>query len=298
MRAIKIPEGPAFDDDELSITFEMGGNELVTDVDAGITVGGDDDPENYDLQCRLISPIGTTSTWKNMDIATGGVYIPKLHIPFSYEFDNENSSGKWKLQLRDPVQDDDGRARFRNATLRINDGESTTIRGLADDTSETVTLTGAQSRFDVLPEVNAGPFTGDFAVYGVKVMLRNDFTFVTSFSVRSLNVNFSLACNDGTDPENRCLLLIMSPSGGYTASGLGEPLASVDQGTGKLNNYSISLSESILAEPSLGTWTVAIVDTQKDSNTIQLVPNGPVSVAMVISIQPTPLTLTLNGRLY
>ncbi len=90
----------------------------------------------------------------------------------------------------------------------------------------------------------------------------------------------------------------MSPSGGYSATGIGEPLTSVDSGLGKLNNYNITLSTAIFAEPSLGTWTVALIDTERDSNTIALVPNGPVVVGMVTVIQATPLTLTLNGRTY
>ncbi len=201
MKAIKIPEGPDFEDDELSISFSMGGNELVTDIDAGITVGGPGDPPLYDLQCRLISPTGVTSSWKEVDIATGDIYVPKAQVPFSYEFDGLNSTGKWKLELRDPIQDNDGRLYFRNATLRINDGESSTIRGTADNTSETITLSTAQSRFDILPESDGGSFTGDFGVFGVKKMLRNDFTFITSFSVRSVTLNFSWTLMTAQTPK-------------------------------------------------------------------------------------------------
>lgn len=285
MRAIKIPEGPEFDDDELELNFVMGGNELVTDIDVGISVGGENEPQGYDLFCRLISPTGVKSTWKPVDLLN-----EKNHIPFDYEFDNLNSSGKWKLQLRDPYQDNDGRLRFRNATMRINDGESSTIRGLADNASETITLTSAQARFDVLSEVSAGAFKYDIGVFGVKRMLQNNFTFLTSFSVHSLTIQFALLADGSVPVDKDCLLLLMSPSGGYTMGPtefFGSTTTPVDVGDKKRYTFSLvlPLNEDLFGEPSLGTWTLAFVDVSRDQKTIEL----------DNSVLPS---ITLNGRTY
>lgn len=285
MRAVKIPEGTDFDKDELELTFQMGGNELVTDVDVGISVGGDNAPPGYDLQCRMISPIGTTSSWKPVDLS-----YTKTHVPFDYEFDNENSSGKWKLQLRDPVKDNDGRLRFRNATLRINDGESSTIRGLANNATETVTLTSTQQRLDVLREENGGAFKTDFHWFGVKRMLRNDFTFTTSFSVRSFQIDFSIVGNKDANIEEDVLLLIMAPSGGYAYGALnawGALPSAIDLGSQNLYTISFNFPSDIdlRGEPSLGTWTMALIDLKQDSKTFEL------------TAHTTP-SITLGGRTY
>ena len=285
MAAVKIPEGPDFEDDELELTFSMGGNELVTDMDVGLTVGGDQEAKIYDLYCRMVSPIGTTSAWKPVDLS-----FTKTHIPFSYEFDDENSSGKWKLQLRDPVKDNDGRLRFRNATLRINDGESSTIRGLANNATETVTLTSTQVKLDVLREVNAGAFPADFCVFGVKKMLQNHFTFTTSFSVRSFQIDFSLLINKTVSLGKECLMLIMAPSGGYAFAPLeswGNLPTPIDFGPVALYQFSFAFANDIdlAGEPSLGTWTLALIDLKSDLKTMELT-------------NDTPPSMTLGGRTY
>jgi subtilisin-like proprotein convertase family protein len=285
MQAVKIPEGTDFEDDELELTFSMGGNELVTDMDVGLTVGGEQEAKVYDLYCRMVSPIGTKSAWKPVDLS-----YTKTHIPFSYEFDSENSSGKWKLQLRDPVKDNDGRLRFRNATLRINDGESSTIRGLANNATETITLTSTQMKLDVLREVTAGAFPADFCVFGVKKMLQNNFTFTTSFSVRSFQIDFSILIDKSANVGKDCLMLIMAPSGGYAFGALeawGSLPTATDLGSVALYQFSFAFANDIdlAGEPSLGTWTLALIDTKTDLKTMELTDN-------------TPPSMTLGGRTY
>lgn len=286
MQSIKIPEGPDFEDDELELTFSMGGNELVTDIDVGLTVGGGNDPKVYELYCRVVAPDGTTSSWKPVDLS-----FTKTHVPFNYEFDNENSSGKWKVQLRDPVKDNDGRLLFRNATLRINDGESSTIRGSADNTNETVALTLAQARLDVLREANAGEFFSvDFGEFGVKKMLQNNFTFTTSFSVRSIQIQFSFLANKDSDIEKKVMMLVMAPSGGYAFGPMGAwgtMPSPVDLGSVKRWDFNITANNDIdlLAEPSLGTWTVAFIDLSIDNKFVEL-------------YSTTLPSLTLSGRTY
>lgn len=297
MRAIKIPEGDAFDKDELTLEFQMAGNELVTDVEVGVTVGGGRNPVDYDLYMRLISPLGTASAWKPVDLATGDIYYPKQIVPFLYEFDGENSTGTWKVQLRDPIKDDDGRLLFRNATLRINDGEISTVRGLASNANETASRDATQGRYDVLPEVWTTQFTGDFGYFGVNAMLLNQFTFTQSFSVRSLTLSFSLLQREEAKDEDM-IFLVMSPSGNYSFYQLGDSGLSVDVGVGKLRSVSYGLPE-FLGEPSQGTWTVALVDKKIDSNTFELRVNGPVDIGGgTIVVQSNPITLTLNGRTY
>lgn len=307
MRAIKIPEGPEFDDDELTVKFAMGGNELVTDIDLGLTVTGDRDPSAYDLYVRLISPQGTVSAYKPVDIATASLIYKKVHVPFAYEFDNENSTGTWKVQLRDPIQDDDGRLRFRNATLRINDGESSTIRGLADNANETVTLTPAQARYDVLREVEGGVFPFDFGKFGTSAMLLNTFTFTQSFSVRSAGIQFAIKSNDSSSPSENLMVMVIAPSGNYSYGAAGISPLEIKVGSVTYSSYTLQLPDDLDGEPSLGTWTLALVDTKKDSNTMEfsnigviviLVPDGMGGFTPTNVLGTVDVALALNGRLY
>lgn len=307
MRAIKIPEGPEFEDDELTVKFGMGGNELVTDIDVGLTVTGDRDPTAYDLYARLISPQGTVSAYKPVDIATGALIYKKVHIPFAYEFDNENSSGTWKLQLRDPIQDDDGRLRFRNATLRINDGESSTIRGLADNANESVTLTAAEARYDVLREVDGGLFPFDFGKFGTNAMLMNTFTFTQSFSVRSAGIQFAIKSRDSSVPAENLMVMIMSPSGNYSYGAAGSSSLEIEVGSVTYSTYTLQLPDDLNGEPSLGTWTLALVDTKLDSNTMELsnigvivimVPDGMGGFTATNVLGTIDVAMSLSGRTY
>jgi len=295
MRAIKIPEGNNFEDQELQVDFDMSGAELVTDVEVGLSVGANRSAD-YDLYARLISAVGTASAWKPIDVKTAEKFQVQVVISFAFEFDNEISSGKWKLQLRDPIEDNDSRLMFRNASLRINDGESSTIRGLANDATQTVALSGTLGRYDILPEVFGGVNSGDIGIWGFNAMLSNVFTMTTAFSVRVATVQFAIAENDSADASKNLVLVVVPPSGGLSIWVPGDSVESLKPAGSSVNfrRYAMDISIDMAGEPSTGTWIVALVDVKHDSNTMSLSSVGPVTAALV----NFPITLSLSGRTY
>ncbi|MCC6573702.1 MAG: hypothetical protein IT462_07915 [Planctomycetes bacterium] len=290
MRSIKIPEGDAFDPDELTLLFDMvGTDDRVEDVRVRLHIGAPPTPtqslaEKIDLFGRVIAPDGTTSAWKHCDLATGDVVDMQAAISFMDEFDDIFAEGVWKLELRDPIKDNDGRALFRNATLRINNGEISALAGQPAD-GEIITHTAATGNFAAVPELNGGVFIHDFAVWGVENMLINTFTMTQSFSVNLITVTFTLLQRELSDSAANLRLLLIAPSGGYflfTLTGL-DPLAEANVFTGGLETeisyWSVVIEPShypsdgmpLYGEPSQGTWTLALADIEPDGNTFSLI---------------------------
>lgn len=316
MRAIKIPEGDAFDPDELTLLFDMSGDERVFDVRLRVTVGKPllIEGQDPDLFARIIAPDGTTSAWKEVPLASGTSYRFVPEITFLYEFDDIFSTGVWKVQLRDPIKDNDGRCLFRNATLRINNGEVSSLVGQPQD-NETVLLTAATGKFGQIPEVKGGGFSGDFGVYGVENMLINKFTFTQSFSVQFLVVDLVVLPQfTGGNVANDLALLIIAPSGGYFMLPLTDEIDDFDVTTERKMLYfhyvfgatQVGEGFAFYGEPSQGTWYACLVDLTADGIVYDLmsdvadleIPEDPGPPIIPAVPAPQGIQLTLIGSTY
>lgn len=313
MRPIKIPEGDAFSPDRLTLLFDMGGDERVVDVRLRVTVGAPltaKESTDPDLFGRVIAPNGTASAWKQFDLKSGDLYYIQPEISFQYEFTDLFSTGVWKVELRDPIKDDDGRCLFRNATLRINGGEMSTLLG-QPVASEAVTVTQTTGNYGVLPEIKGRIFDSDFGSFGVENMLINHFTFTQSFSVNSLRLQITLYGRVQSQVQQSVRILIIAPSGGYHMFSFGDLSPdSIPLGEGDLFHYDVSLapaffpseSSPLFGEPSQGTWSVCVMDVQNEGNTIDLV--WDTTLFDITTVPPaTPpnypaLTLSLAGVSY
>jgi subtilisin-like proprotein convertase family protein len=310
MRELKIPEGNDFEDDELTIEYEMGGAEVVTEVRTHFYLMPPEKSEfdDCELICRCIAPDDTKSAWKAVDVQLGGVFDTAVEIPFLHEFDGLVSDGTWKIQIKDHNDDKDGRCLFRNGSLHINRGEDSTPGGGA---TETVTLTAATGDYDVVPEAQGKREPLDLGWFGVEPpkegeperMLRNDFTFASSFFVQSITLQASFYINIDAEFETRTNWVLVSPSGNWLALAFGENPAGAFELSDTLKCVTYVLTVSSLpagqlmnmnGEPSAGTWSLYIVDTLKDNNTCTLTTD---EADTTLGILPNTgaLTLTLDG---
>lgn len=300
MTDLKIPEGDDFDDKQLTIEFRMGGGETVTSVRTHLYVVPPKTSamKDVDLHCRCIAPNGTASQWKLVDAATTSTIDPQAEVTFDFEFDGLLSDGTWKIQLRDPIADNDGRAVFRNASLHINRGEPA---GLGGATNETVTLNATEGRYGEVPEFKGSRAAFDLGDFGTKKMLRNDFVFTgASFTVTSFSIVISISAAEDTSIAESSVVMIVAPSGNWLAFQLPEDAAEeLTFGTMKLATFRVSAASfpngplmNLHGEPSAGTWSMYIMDREVD-NTKWLL-----SVDGVDTGLPSTefLSLTLDGR--
>lgn len=284
--AIKIPEGDSFDDDELTIEMPMGGTELVDDVRVRlyITPPGTPSESGVELECRVKAPDGTTSGWQVVDFedpeGSGLERLnPQAEVRFANDFTDVISGGEWLIQLRDPVEDEDGRAVFRNATLRLNGGlpvgsSSGTENQQADE---------ATNPYDKpLPVRKGGTYTADIANIGVNKVLSAEFVFTNSFNVESFELTFTIRHNGSANPTEQLRIAVMSPSGGwYIPTQIPDPDAEfispspTDDTTWVTYTLSQSRADNevadsfiFLGEPAGGTWTLLLWESEADSNAI------------------------------
>lgn len=291
MTAEKIPEGDDFDDDELVLEIAMGGSEIVDDVRVTLFLAPPPSVnlENLpDVQCRVRAPDGTRSSWQFVDFiypgaglaGEGYVVDTQFEVRFANAFDGVTSGGFWEIELRDPVEDDDGRCLFRNATLRLNGGLPST----ATSGNETATLDLEVGPYDApIPELSGGRMAGDLAHVGTEAPLRAQFTFTGGFNVRSHAVSLTFRAIAGADPNLDLVVAVVSPSGAWEIGGLPEPTSSstsgdetftwtlFDFGDGQANPDTGN-SYVFLGEPAAGTWTLLIWDNRKDRLSMYLAP--------------------------
>lgn len=129
MRELKIPEGDDFDDEHLTVQFDMGGSVSVTEVRTHLYLmpPKSADFNDCELVVRCVAPDGTASAWKPLDVQQAATWQPQVEVSFLYEFDGINSDGTWRVQIKDYLGDGDGRCLFRNGSLHINRGESAAL---------------------------------------------------------------------------------------------------------------------------------------------------------------------------
>lgn len=279
MRDLKIPEGKKDgEDEELTVQFEMSGAVTVSEVRTHLYIlppVGKSLAE-LELVCRCIAPNGTASGWKALDIESSGTFDPQVEIPFLFEFIGVSSTGTWRIQLKDPVDDKDGRAVFRNGSLHINRGGT---GGLAAAPSETDSLDATQGQYGILPEASGVRAPLDLGAFGAGGMLANQFVFTTSFLVTDLVIRMSFYINEGVDFEARCNWVLVAPSGNWIAYGF-PPTATgtvTVSETVTLKTFDIGVGSTptgpllnIHGEPSAGPWTLYLIDTEVDNNTVWL----------------------------
>jgi hypothetical protein len=301
MRDLKIPEGKKDDEDEeLTVQFEMSGAVTVDEVRTHLyilpPVGKS--LNDLELMCRCIAPNGTSSAWKAVDIEIGSTFDPQVEIPFLFEFIGLNSSGTWRIQLKDPVDDKDGRAVFRNGSLHINRGGT---GGLGAAVPETVSLDGTQGQYGILPEAAGVRAPLDIGAFGAGAMLANQFVFTSSFLVTSLLIRMSFYINEGVDFEGRCNWILVAPSGNWIAYAFPPtPTGTVTvSDTVTLKTFDIAVGSTptgpllnLHGEPSAGTWTLYLVDTEVDGNTAWLTTD---EADTTINPDAGELTLELSG---
>jgi len=277
MTRIKIPEGNDFDKKQLTVEMPMGGNAVVQDVRIRLFIlpprkaTGD---SVVDLMVRVISPEGTRSAWQMVDFfrePDGDADIAidaSAEVIFLNEFNNELSDGLWRIQLRDPIDDNDGRCVFRNATLRINGG---LVAGIPIGGSETADVPVNQdgSPYEQrLPTLRGKYIFGDLGDFGYNAPMRLDFEFSNTFQVTGYALQFTIRSSPGMTPEEDVYIALVTPSGGWVVGGVPDPVETFDPGAGfTWSTFVISetafvpfISDSFrfLAEPSSGTWTLLL----------------------------------------
>ncbi|MBX3460411.1 MAG: hypothetical protein KF696_10695 [Planctomycetes bacterium] len=283
MTAIKIPEGEKFDNGKIEFKFPMGNGEIVNDVRVRLymlppaEVKSDNFP---DVQAKVIAPDGTSSKWTGVSFMTGsGTSITidlNAEVHWPTQFDGVSTDGTWKLQLRDPKRDEDGRCILRNATLRLNLG----IPAGATFSTETSTVPLVDGPYtEKLPELNAPRVPFDLGHIGAGKPVRLSFQFTNSFTVTGLRFTWNIRSKLDADASQDMFFYIISPSGGWwcpsvteiaAASSFTDPSGTNDD---KYSNFVLSMSQAdvghgdrfaFLGEPSAGTWTVLLFDYKKD----------------------------------
>ena len=290
-------EGPC------QLEFAMGGATTVTDVRCRLRIvppvgvlGS-----QCEIQCRIRAPGGTRSGWKGVDFATDDLIDPQAEVVFLNEFDGLTTDGTWVIELIDALDDGDGRCVVRNSTLRINLGEPTA----AGAANETATLDIGSTAYTYIPELVGVRDKGDWGEFGLTERpLRAQFVFTAAaFRVRSFVLRFSVFINTGVSADEDLYALLVAPSGGWFSFRVTstDELAAIDFDGPRLVTYEIAaisagtLGESFFlrGEPSNGTWTLVLWDTNRDSNIMYLskdaVDPGPVPVTN------SPASLALAG---
>lgn len=318
MREVKIPEGQDDDEDEdseLTIEYEMLGAETVTEVRTHFYLmpPGNRSFDDVELIARCIAPDGDTkSAWKPVDVKIADIFDPQAEVSFLSEFDGLVSDGTWKIQIRDYIDDDDGRCLFRNGSLHINRGEAAGLGGAA---TQTVFLDDATGIYGIVPEAEGKRAPLDMGWFGMEPqedsdgdefehLLRNDFTFTTAFFVQTITLQASFYVNVGAEFESRTNWILVSPSGNWLALAFGEdPIGTVDVSDEvKCVTYQLSVGSvptgallNLNGEPSAGTWSLYIVDTIKDNNTSTLTTDEADTGSSSILPGSGRLELTLDG---
>lgn len=303
MKELKIPEDKDLLDEEgpLTVEFGMGGTATITSVHTHLLLAPPKSGSftGSELQCRCIAPNGTKSGWKPIDVDISGKIDMQAEVAFLYEFDGLISDGTWKIELKDALDDEDGRCLFRNGSLHINQGFGTP-GGAAN---ETQTLTAAQGLYGQLPERSGTRMPADFAAFGINTMLRNDFTFTTSFYVTQATLRVSFYYYAPAEVESDVLFVLVSPSGNWLAGGLPDDSATYEEiavsADLSLRTYTLVLGSlpagpmlNLNGEPSAGTWSLYLADTKLDGNSISVTTDG---AAPLFDTNQT-LQLTLDGN--
>ncbi|MBX3472819.1 MAG: hypothetical protein KF754_00345 [Planctomycetes bacterium] len=318
MYDIKIPE----DKDDLAkngpltIEFEMAGLTVVTDVRCRMRIAPPESGNGADceLQCRIVAPDGTTSTWKDVDFASDELINPGVEMIFLNEFDGLTAAGLWKIQLKDAVDDKDGRCVFRNGTLRINFG----LEGNpTNPANETATLALNSTSYTYLSEHRGVRDLGDWGYFGLDVRpLRADFSFTgTSFFVRSFSLTLSIFARDSIDLSADLYMLLVAPNGAwqFMRPDTNSTTASFQYGSQRLTTLVFNFGGSAITapsfpfqgQPSAGTWSLFLWDVNVDSNIMRLskdelriisVPDGMGGFVDTLTEFPdTPAQLVLAG---
>lgn len=301
MRDLKIPEGDDFDDEHLSIEFQMGGGATVDDVRThlylmppkGVSL------DDVELICRCIHPDGTASAWKPVDAATASTFDPQMEVSFQFEFDGKISDGTWKIQIKDYLEDKDGRCVLRNASLHINRGEAAGLGGSPNET-QVLAANDPAARYGPLPEEKGIREPFDPGHFGVDRMLLNEFTFTSSFFVQSITLSFGLYIQEENTADTDNIMMLVAPSGNWLAFALPDPLDTVDLDPDSLDFYQINIGSlpnvslmNLNGEPSAGTWSFYFVDTDKDSN-IAILTDDRADTGSIVA-NGAEMTLTLAG---
>ncbi|MBZ0135347.1 MAG: hypothetical protein K8I27_03100 [Planctomycetes bacterium] len=299
MRDIKIPEGDEFEDEHLTIKFEMGGAAVVDEVRTHMYLMPPKATQLDDVEliCRCVAPDGTASAWKPVDAATSNTFDPQMEVTFQYEFDGKPSDGTWSIQIKDYLEDGDGRCVFRNASLHINGGDAAT----GGNTSENDTLTGAQGNYGPIPEERGIREPFDIGHFGTDRMLLNEFTFASTFYVRSFQLRIGAYVQADNNPTDDNVLLLVAPSGNWMAFAFPDATESVDFDPDKLEVYDIGVGSlpnarlmNLNGELSTGTWSLYLVDNKKDSNIIIITTDEATPGGVVAN--GAELSLTLFGQ--
>jgi hypothetical protein len=278
MTSIKIPEGNNFDERRLTLNFTMLANTIVEDVRIRLYLlpppGFNPSEQVLDLMARVISPDGTHSAWQLVDFLREGqgdaayAIDSAAEVIFLNEFNGLQSNGNWRIQLRDPIDDKDGRCVLRNATLRINGG------------LDAVAPVGGNQTVSI--PVNAGPYElplpylrgervfGDIGSFGFNAPMRLDFDFAGGFLVTGFSIEFTIRSSPGLSPEEDLYIGIVTPSGGWVFGQMPEALETFEP-DGELfsrwSTYRIGESANVpfladsfrfLGEPAGGTWSVLL----------------------------------------
>lgn len=303
MDPIKIPEGDVFDKKELEVKFPMGGSEVVNEVRVRLYLT----PPQYaagsgpDIECKVVAPDGTASAWQEVSfISVSGtefVINRNAEIIFTTQFDGTLSDGTWKVLLRDPVRDEDGRVSFRNGTLRINGGlPAGSVFGADSD----VLALNSLAYNHIWHQESDGRRRRDLSWVGFTTPVRADFTITGSFAVTSFTLSFATRSTFQGDPTTEMALIIISPSGGwYQPSELAwqveqGPISDGGQLTSdEISTFTISRDRAdsfvgdsfpFLGEPSAGTWTVLFWDADENGDRHYLSPKSVVDIAGTLTL--------------
>lgn len=318
MYDIKIPEDKddLNENGPLSVKFDMAGLTVVDDVRCRLRIAPPESGKGSEceIQCRIIGPDGTNSGWKDVDFATDDLINPGVEMIFLNEFDGLTSGGVWTIQLRDAVDDNDGRCVFRNGTLRINLGEEGSP---ANPANETATLPVTSSSYTYIPEHRGVRDRGDWGHFGLNSRpLRADFAFTgTSFFVRSATLTISIFARDSIDITTDLYMLLVAPNGAwqFLRPEATSVSASFAYGSSKLYTLTFAFGGTAITgpsfafrgQPSAGTWSLFLWDVEIDSNIMRLsrdelrivsVPDGMGGFVDTLTEFPdSPATLALTG---
>ncbi len=310
MAAWKIPEGDGFKDKWIELNFSMGGGEVVNEVRVRLFMIGPAEASESapDVHCRVIAPDDTTSRWEDVTFLQPGgggegeigTLDPNAEVVFHSTFDGVISTGNWKIQLRDPIADEDGRCLLRNASLRINGGMPATATG--GNEGAIVALDGGPYNRR-LPEVVAPRSNGDFGYVGANKPVKLQFQFANTFNVTRMQLAFTLRAKGEASIQDDMIVCITSPSGGWFITRLVPGLSYTDDmfTLDTWSTFIIDLDSSLpelgngfpfLGEPANGTWTVYLWETNKDGSGIYLAPEEVFDSSTLLPATPAAMQLS------
>ncbi|MCF6227312.1 MAG: hypothetical protein L3J82_01435 [Planctomycetes bacterium] len=285
MTDLKIPEGTSFDDNELTVNFEMGGGTtVVTDVRARLMLipPKSGDALASEIQGRIISPTGLSGAWQDLPYSLeSDSYDPQVQLVYTSVFDGELTGGTWKIQLRDPVDDKDGRMLFRNGTLILNRGTASTTPALNSQGS--VTLDVNTTNWGVFPEINSPRAKADIGFVGIDRASIFEFSIAGAAVCTGLSYQMNVEMTSAGSEEDLSYVLI-SPNGGWIMSDFPTATTSFTLPNGnKLAEFNILVNAStaswgsgfpLLGADTSGTWTLAVWDNKEDNIVYRASPDG------------------------